>query len=145
MAKQTITKIANALQGNSYTKALLSQLEGSLSQYIKFFALNGANGQDLAVLAIPVPVGATLPELQSAVVSDLQAQGSTFHASRTSMGGKAALRIDVSSYHISVDGQSAPPQSQFYVLEDQNAVGIDISGASPATINAVVRSVRFTR
>jgi hypothetical protein len=144
LTHQKLTQLANQLKGNPTAKAAITQIEGSFGQYVKFFALDSATHQDLVLLRIPLPAGATLPELQSSVVSELRTASAKFHTSPTTVGEKPAVRIDVSSYHATVGGQQLPPQSQFYVLEGSNAVGLDIDGASSATINAIVRSVHFT-
>lgn len=144
LTRQTLTQLANQLQGNPTAKAAVADIEGSFGQYVKFLALDSATHQDLVVVRIPLPAGATLPEVQSSVASELKTASANFHASQTTVGGKPAVRIDVSSYHVTVGGRQLPPQSQFYVLEGSNAVGLDINGASKATINAIVRSVHFT-
>lgn len=145
MTKQRLSEIVNSLHGNACTEAALSEIEGSLGQSIKFFAIDPVTGQDLLVLVLPVPAGATLSELRSQVTSALQAEGATFYASRTQVARKQAVRIDVSTTGVSTKGHPVTGgQAQFYVLEGSNAVAVDISRASAATIDTIVGSARFT-
>lgn len=145
MTKQRLSEIVNSLHANAYTEAALSEIEGSLGQSIKFFAIDPVTGQDLLVLVLPVPAGATLSERRSQVTSGLQAQGATFYASRTQVARKQAVRIDVSTTGVSTKGHPVTGgQAQFYVLEGSNAVAVDISRASSATIDTIVGSARFT-
>jgi hypothetical protein len=143
LTKQTVSQIVNQLKGNPNAIGAVSELEGSFSQYVKFMALDSLGRQDLLVLAIPLPAGATLSELEQAVVPEIKTLASNPKVSQTTMGGKAAVRIDVTHYDVTYGSEQLPPQTQFYVLEGSNAVALDISGASTATVKNIVRSVHF--
>lgn len=144
LTKQTVSQIVKQLKGNPNAIGAVSELEGSFSQYVKFMALDSGSREDLLVLAIPLPAGATLSELQSAVVPEIKTLSSNPKVSQTTMGGKPAVRIDVARYDVTYGSQQLPPQTQIYVLEGSNAVALDISGASTATITNIVRSVHFS-
>jgi hypothetical protein len=145
ITSQTISQIRSKLQGDPSANQVVAALNGSLSHYIKFFALDQASHEDLLVMAIPVPQGATLQELQSALVPQLDALAKSPRVSRTTMGGKQAIRIDVATYKVTVQGKKIPSQSQFYALEGSDAIALDITGANSVTIKQIVGSVHFSR
>jgi hypothetical protein len=138
VSEQTITELARSLPRDPTMTSLLEELDGSPAarslaasfiQDMQFLAYDKAGHEELDVTRIPVaPDTDTISKLQAT----LRRVRPGDHVIRTTIGGRAAIK-------------TAKPDTEFSVLEGPYIVGVAFGGANTSTINAIVRSVRFTR